>query len=177
MADDPVITYKVDPGQVLQKALEKALEQVHDLTPAFNLITIDWFRSNAAIFTLKGPGKYIDLAPDSGMSKYDYKKAKLKAVGFIYPILKRTGVLESSITDPTDSNSVHLILNGNTLILGTKVPYAHFLQDGTKHMPPRPVIFTNGEQSSPSDQYNRSGAWKQIIQNYVKQVTAKVGEK
>ena len=175
MADSP-ITFKVDPNKELQKVIKEAIGSFKDLSIVFKLITNDWFKSNRAIFTLKGPGKYTDLAPDSGRSTYDYKTAKEKAVGFVYPILKRSGLLAASITDPTDTNSVNLILNGTTLVLGTKVPYAHAHQDGTKRLPIRPVIFTNGEQSSPDDMYNRNGAWIKIVQDYALQMSAKVGK-
>lgn len=165
---ETVIKYRVDPGAVLDAALKEALASVKDLTIPYTLITKDWFRSNNAIFTLKSPGRYADLSKD-------YKKAKQKAVGFIYPILKRSGVLASSITDPGDLNSINLIINGDTLILGTKVSYAHYHQFGTKVLPVRPVIFTNGEQSATDDMYNRSGAWAKILKDYVLQVTSKVG--
>ncbi len=169
MSDDSPIKFKVDPGAVLQNALKIALQSVQDLTIPYRLITNDWFRSNRAIFTLKGPGKYTDLSEK-------YKIQKQKAVGFVYPILKRSGLIEKSITDPSDPNSINLIINGSTLILGTKVSYAPYHQFGTKTLPVRPVIFTNGEQSSPNDMYNRSGAWAKIITDYVLQVSAKVGK-
>ncbi len=164
-----VIKFQVDPGAVLQEAIKAALKEVNDLTIPFTLIAKDWFKSNRAIFALSGPGKYVDLTEK-------YKKHKLKAVGFVYPILKRTGILEQSIVDAGDTNSINLILNNRTLLLGTKVPYAGYHQFGTKHLPIRPIIFTDGEQSASNDDFNRSSAWVQIINNYVIQVTAKIGK-
>lgn len=162
------VKFEVD-ARELTAALKQAIDDVKDLTVPLTLITKDWFQSNKAIFTLKGPGKYVDLSEK-------YKKAKQKKVGFVYPILRRSGLLESSITNPADTNSINLIINGQTLILGTKVSYAAYHQFGTKHLPVRPVIFTNGEQSAPDDQFNRLGAWKQILTSYVLQKTKNIGK-
>lgn len=168
---DQVVSFQVDPGKALQSALNEALKEVQDLTVPLISITRDWFKSNKAIFTLTGTGKYIDLSEK-------YKEQKQRAVGFVYPILKRSGLLEDSITNPSSSNSVNLIINGKTLILGTTVPYAAAHQFGTKYLPVRPVIFTNGEQSvgGDNDQFNRSGAWVKIIQDHVLRKAAKLGK-
>lgn len=171
MASESPIQFQVDPGKVLQTAIERALQEVKDLSVPFTLITRDWFQSNKAIFTLQGPGKYVDLSER-------YKKQKQKAVGFIYPILKRSGLLADSITLPGDKNSINLIINGVTLVLGTSVKYAPYHQFGTKYLPVRPVIFTSGEGSvgGDNDQFNRSGAWAKILMDYVLQVSSKVGK-
>ncbi|HVH96869.1 MAG TPA: hypothetical protein VM682_08000, partial [Bacillus sp. (in: firmicutes)] len=164
-----------DAGKQFQKAIDDALKKVNDLTIPFTLITKSWFKGNSFIFDLKGPGKYTDLAPDSGMSKYNYKARKMKMVGFVYPILKLFGVLESSLTEPGDSNAIAVITNGTTLTLGTKVPYAQYLHTGTKHMPMRPVIIIGAEQSGPIDPNNRQQAWIAQIQDYVLKASANVG--
>lgn len=174
MADDSPIRYNVDPNKELQAAIKEAMGAFKDLSIPFKLITNDWFKSNKAIFTLKGPGKYTDLS-----EKYaDYKRKKL---GSEYPILRFSGLLAKSVTEPKDPNSINLILNNNTLVLGTTVPYAHYHQFGTKvksieRLPIRPIIFTNGEQSSPDDKYNRNGAWIKIVKDWALQMSEKVGK-
>src|SRR5688572_19842345 len=107
MAD--IVSFKVDPDKQFQTAVKDALKQVKDLTIPFTLMTKSWFQGNKAIFALKGPGKYTDLSDA-------YKIQKKNAVGFIYPILRRSGVLEKSLTVPGDSNAISIILNKNTLV-------------------------------------------------------------
>lgn len=112
-------------------SVREAQRTVGDLTIPLTEIGQDWMRTNQTIFTLSGPGPWKDLSggragrnaktgryqsPNSG-----YKAQKLKKWGFIYPILKASGALERSITQPGDPNSLFEIINGETLILGTKV--------------------------------------------------------
>lgn len=152
----------------LQAALKKAGAKVSDLSTPFKLITESWYRSNRAIFNLKGPGKYADLKPD-------YKKAKQREYGFVYPILKATGRLERSMVDPSGSEGVRQVINKKALFLGTKVPYAGFLQQGTRRMKARPVVLIGSEQVSPPGLNRRLEAWIAIIEDYVEQVHKKEG--
>jgi phage gpG-like protein len=163
-----VTKYTVDPDKDFAKAISEALKECDDLTVPLTLIAKSWFKSNKAIFQLKGPGKYTDLSEN-------YKKQKKKAVGFIYPILRRSGVLEESITNPTDSNSINLIINKNTLILGTKVPYASKHQFG-EGVPRRPFVLIGAEQTGPEEFNQRRAAWIKTIQTHVLQVSGKLGK-
>ena len=163
-----VVKYSVDPDKEFQQAIRDAIGQVDDLTLPFQLITKSWFRSNKAIFSLKGKGKYQDLTPN-------YKKQKQKAVGFIYPILRRSGRLEGSITDPSSKDAVNLIINKKTLILGTKVPYGAPHQLGLK-VPKRPFLLIGGEQTAPDEINRRRDAWISTLESYVLQVSEKVGK-
>jgi phage gpG-like protein len=164
-----VTNYQVDPDKEFQKAIKQALTEVKDLTIPFTLITKSWFKGNRAIFALKGPGKYADLTEN-------YKKQKQAKVGFVYPILRRNGALERSITDAGDSNSINYIINKSTLVLGTKVPYGPAHQFGTKVLPKRPFILLGAEQVSPPDLNRRREAWIAIIQDYVLQVSGKFAD-
>lgn len=164
-----MVNYQVDPDKKFQAAITAALKEVSDLTIPYTLITKSWFKGNRAIFALKGPGKYVDLTPG-------YKKQKKKAVGFVYPILRRSGALERSITEPGDPASISLIINKTTLILGTKVPYGKYHQFGTKRLPKRPFILVGAEQVSPPDLNRRREAWLQIISDYVMQASRKFGD-
>ena len=165
---DSIVTYSVDPDKAFQKAIKDAIKDVQDLTVPFTLITKSWFKSNRAIFALKGPGKYVDLTEK-------YKLEKQKKVGFIYPILKRSGLLEKSITVPGDSNSISYIINKNVLVLGSKVPYGAAHQFGTKFLPIRPFIFVGAEQTAPEEINQRRDAWIATLRDYVLQVSSKVG--
>ena len=139
------VDYKVDPTGSFKKALRKAGKISSDLRVPFKLITMSFYRTNKVLFTLKSKGPFDDLSNN-------YKEEKAEKYGFIYPILKATGALERSITNPTDSNTVASVLNKTTLILGTKLtskkgaPYPAFLQFGTKFMPARPYLVVGTEK-------------------------------
>lgn len=162
------VKFKVDVDQKLKKAIDKTLKDVQDLTIPFGLITQSWFKSNRAIFALSGPGKYPDLSER-------YKKQKKKAVGFIYPILRRTGRLESSITDPSDTDAISLIINKRSLILGTKVPYASNHQMGLG-VPVRPMVLFGPEQVSPPGINRRVDAWVKILEEFALAKSKEIGK-
>lgn len=151
----------------LQATLKAAREQISDFTIPFKLIGQQWFKSNRAIADLKSPGKYQDLSPA-------YKKAKQRSWGFIYPILKASGRLLSSITSP-GSESINLIINKQTLLLGSTVPYGIYHQLGTAKMPARPWILIGAEQTAPPELNNRKDAWLAIINKYVSDIITKNG--
>lgn len=154
---ESLISFVVDPDNKFKDAMQKASKDVSDLSIPLTLISREWFKSNRALFALKSPGKFTDLSPST-------KKEKEPEV---YPILRRSGVLESSITDPTDQSAVSLIINRLTLIMGTKVEYAPFLHFGTKKMPSRPFVMIGAEQTGPEEFNVRKEIWINIIQDYV----------
>lgn len=167
---DESFSIVVDPDKQFRDFLARSAQKVGNFTIPFTLITKDWFKSNRAIFALAGPGKYDDLSEK-------YKDQKQKAVGFIYPILKRSGKLEQSLTNPGDSASIAQIINKTILILGTKDRTAVWHQGGTKKMPARPPVLLGAEQVSPPELNRRRDAWYKIIESYVEQVLAKEGAK
>lgn len=168
------ISIVVDPDKKFQALIERAGKVTGDLTIPFTLITKDWFKSNKAIFSLKGKGKYADLSPA-------YKKQKMRAVKFIYPILKRSGLLATSLTEAGSTGSVSEIFttpSGQGLLLGTRVtnkegaPYPIYLQRGTLNedksvkMPARPFVFIGAEQTD--DKLNRRReAWVKIFEKHI----------
>lgn len=188
--------YIVDPGEVIQDAIAKALEQISDLTLPFNLITRSWFKTNKSIFILKSAGLYAELGGmnpkevKAGQKLTNRKRAenrKEDEVGFIYPILKRHGLLEKSMTNPSDSNAVSFILNKQFLVLGTKAKsvdgylYPAALQAGSKFFKPRPHIIVGLEQvspkySTPAKGNTRGAAWAALISGYVIDMTSTFAE-
>lgn len=156
----------VDPGKKLQDKLKKLQRKSDDLTIPLTLITKDWFKSNRAIFALTGPGKYEDLSDG-------YKKSKRRDVGFVYPILRRSGDLERSLTLPGDKSSIAQIINKKVLILGTSDRTAVFHQAGTKKMPSRPPVLLGAEQVSPPGINRRTEAWVKILEDYFTQMLGK----
>ncbi len=167
-----VVKFQVDPDQEFQKAVLKARGEVGDLTIPFTLIAKSWFQSNSFIFKVTGSsGKYVDLSAK-------YKAWKLRTAKFIYPVLRLSGDLEKSITDATDKNAISIIINKRSLFLGTKVPYAGWLQEGTKNkdgsvkMPARPPVLIGAESVAPSGLNTRRDLWIKTIADYVVKKTA-----
>lgn len=156
----------VDPQSKLREFLSEAYQKMGDLTVPLQLIAQQWFKSNAAIFTLQGPGGYVDLTEL-------YKKFKTKHLGSPYPILKLSGQLEASITNPGDANAISQIINKVSLTVGTRVQsaagasYAYFLHNGTSKMPARPVVLFGNEQVAPQALNNRIESWRQILSKWV----------
>ena len=160
--------YEVDPDGKFSAAILEALKKVSDLRIPFNLIANSWFKSNRAIFSLKGPGKYDDFKNERS------REQKIRAVGFDYPLLKRKGLLESSITDKNDPSAIKII--GKTeMELGSSVSYGPYHQFGTKNMSARPFILIGSEQVAPSGINNRQLAWIQQVNDYVLQATKEAG--
>lgn len=162
------IELKVDPDGRLKNAVKDAIAKVGDLTIPLKAITRSWFKSNRAIFELKGPGKYTDLAEST-------KKQKTKVLGTPYPILRLTGRLESSLTQAGSSDAISSIIGKNALILGTAVPYGIYHQSAAPRskLPFRPFIFLGAEQTAPTPLHNRRENWIKILTDHVEQVATK----
>ncbi len=152
----------------IQAVIQKAREEINDLTIPFKLIAQSWFKTNRALLDLKSPGKYEDLSPK-------YKIQKVRKWGFVYPILKASGRLLGSITTP-GAESINLVINKRTLLLGSTVPYGIYHQLGTKNMPARPWILVGTEQTAPAELNRRKDAWILLINDYVRQVIQKRGK-
>jgi phage gpG-like protein len=88
-------------------------------------------KSSKANFILKGSGQYAPLS-----KRYAKSKSRIKPNA---PILVFSGRLGNSIVGQT-SDSI-LKITPDSLTLGTRVPYARFLDEGTKKMPARKPLF------------------------------------
>lgn len=166
------IKFAFDPDSEFSKKLDEVYTATGDLTIPLGLMAAQWYKGNNSIFALKGPGRYEDLSDK-------YKKSKMKAVGFIYPILMRTGRLADSITDESSAEAIHRIYNKNTLILGTRTPYAIYHQSDLprKKIPYRPFLFVGVEQIAPNDiQQNRLKNWMKTLDSYMSSVLKKLGK-
>ena len=158
-------SYVVDNDRRFRDAIKRAKKVTDDLRVPLTLIAKDFHTSEKAIFALKGPGQYPDLS-------LRYKKTKQKAVGFIYPILRRTGRLEGSLVDPTHPDSISEIINKDTLFLGTKVPYGIFHQSDRPRskIPLRKFLFIGPEapRFAKGDALKgRAQRWLQIMNRFV----------
>jgi len=169
--------YDVDPDNRLANAIKRAVRDLGDLTEPFQLMTREWYKGNVSIFdkNRQGPGKYADLSPR-------YKRRKQRKWGFTYPILRASGKLADSMTNPTHSDSIAVIVNKRELHLGTKVKskknhaYGASLHFGTRKMPARPFALIGGEQVATKQVNQRRENWINLINDWVRQVSEKVAE-
>lgn len=159
-----MVSVEIANKEAFNRGLERARNSVSDLRVPLNLIAIDFYKSQKSIFdsNRKGPGQYADLSQA-------YKAAKMKEVGFVYPILKRTGLLEESVTNAASTNGGYVIINKDTLVFTTRVPYAEYLQNGTSKMPARPFFLVGPEapRYATSQMQGRMGRWLNILNDFV----------
>lgn len=154
--------------------MTKVAKEVEDLRVPLAIISKQWFKSNNAIFSLSGYGKYAKFSSQ-------YESQKVKKYGGI-KVLRASGKLQKSLTSPSDRFAVNQILNKKILIVGTKVvskngaPYAIYLQNGTKSMPARPPVLFGNEQVAPSSTNNRIKIWEQTLLDYALKKSVSMGK-
>ena len=182
---DPIISFIPQNDKEFKALLDKVGKQVSDFRVPFGLIANHFYRGNKKIFLLKGPGLYPvlggfnpgDTVNFRGNTVTKQKKAetlKKEQVGFIYPLLKRRGDIQKSLTSKNDKGA-EFFVGRNTLIMGTKVPHAKFHQSDSprKSLPQRKLVFIDGgpaETSKDALISGRAQAWANIIRDYVAQV-------
>jgi hypothetical protein len=184
------VSYKVENDKAFQKLIDSAFKETRDLTIPFRQIVRAFYQSRKAIFKLKGPGAYPDFKgpkvqetwknpgrPEQRTRKGEltaYQNLKLKQVGFLYPLLKSSGTLEKSITNPSDTNAEQKI-DATSLTIITKVPYANYHQQdnpdlGDAVIPTRKFFFIGGETSQSNRDIER---YTKIINDHIVKVLAK----
>ena len=173
-------SYSVDNDKKFRGALKKASEVSQDLRVPFGLILKDFYKSEQAIFKLKGPGKY---PPFKGAKDVDgktrYQKAKVKAVGFDYPLLVRTGALSASVLGPNNRGSIANIAP-LSLIFGTSIKYGiyHQSDDARSKIPLRKFLFIGPEAPTfaTDEQQGRLRRWQGYIQDHIERAAKKALE-
>lgn len=175
--------------------LANASQVSQDLRVPFGLISRDFYRSEKAIFQLKGPGQFppfqqgglgrhsrVQYAQDGvgvkrlapgkeyDLSKTPYQKRKLKKFGFDYPLLVATGKLAASMTNPNAAGSVNIITN-LSLVIGTTVAYGiyHQSDDPRRKIPLRKFVFIGPEAQrfATSDQMGRLERWMNYLNDHI----------
>lgn len=131
------VSYNVDNDKAFRNALNKAIKQVDDLRFPMGEISRDIFKTTKQNFTLKGDGRYPSLSDK-------YAKYK-KSINPNAPILVFSGRLRDSVTG-TGSDETIRNIGKQSLVQGTKVPYASFIQSGTRKMPERKFLFIDDAQ-------------------------------
>jgi phage gpG-like protein len=142
-----------------KRLLVEARGKAMDLRLPLTLIGRSLYKWTALeIFGLSGPGKFVDLRPK-------YKAWKEKHLHFAYPILKASGRLETSLTQPGGENILRFP-NATTLEWGTSVPYGiyHQSESPRKKMPRRPFLLVTDA---------RLLQWRNILQSHLHQSFAK----
>jgi phage gpG-like protein len=178
------VSYKFENDLAFQKLIDTAFKETRDLSIPFRQILRVFYQSRKAIFKLKGPGAYPDFKgpkvaetwknpgrPDQRTRNGNlsaYQNAKLKRHGFIYPLLKASGRLEDSITNPSSPDAKQEI-DAISLTIITQVPYANYHQQdnpdlGDKVIPTRKFFFIGGETSQSNRDIER---YTKIINDHI----------
>jgi hypothetical protein len=173
-------SYSVDNDRKFKGAIKRASEVSTDLRIPFGLILSDFYKSEQAIWKLKGPGKYPvfkgPLNPKTG--KTAYQSAKIKKVGFDYPLLVRTGSLAASLSGPSNKGSISKITN-LSLVFGTSIPYGiyHQSDEPRTKLPLRKFLFIGPEAPSfaTSEQQGRLERWQGYMQDHIERTIRKAG--
>jgi phage gpG-like protein len=179
-------SYIVDNDRRFQRAIDRAMLEVQDLTVPFKQISQDFYRSQKSIFQLKGPGQYPDIggfnrnervgAKTRGQLAAERKRAR---VGFVYPLLKSSGLLAESVTSSKSAYSL-LEIGKKNMVIGTTVPYGVYHQsDGPRRrIPQRKFLFIGPEapQFANSDQMGRAERWLNYINDFVLAKMGAIGE-
>ena len=178
-------SYSIKNDQAFNAALQRAKKAVSDLRIPFELIAIDFYKSQKAIFSLKGPGQYPDfggfkpnatgaIVNGQKVSRRDlYKSRKKKAVGFDYPLLVgKSKRLKTAASIKGGAGNI-TIVSKQSLTMGVddkSVPYAKYHQSDKprKKLPQRKFLFIGPESSfANSEQKGRLQRWLQIFRTNV----------
>lgn len=115
------------PVEKVEQGLSHRLAAISDLRDFYNLVARPiLIRDIEEIFQRQGSPRWALRKPTKPPTTH--------------PLLRRTGRLYNSLTKPGGENIS--IATKDTFTFGTSVPYARYLEGGTKHMPARPILGT-----------------------------------
>lgn len=162
-------SYNIRNDRAFQAALERARRVTGDLRLPFTLIAKDFYKSQRAIWDLKGAGQYPDLAESTKIRRKSMKRPGATNVN--YPILLgETGDLRDSMTNPKDPNTI-LEIGKTDLTIGTKVPYGIYHQSDSPRskIPLRKFLFIGPEapKFAVGDLSGRPERWLKTLNDYV----------
>lgn len=172
-------SYTIENDDKLRAALKDASDVVTDFRLPFGLILKDFYKSQQAIFKLSGPGQYPPFQgkknPATGHTRY--QDAKIKKVGFDYPLLVRTGKLAQSLLGPSNPGSISNITK-LSLSFGSSVWYGIFHQsdEPRSKIPLRKFLFIGPEapRFATSEQQGRLQRWLGYIDDHLTRELGKV---
>jgi phage gpG-like protein len=161
-------SYSIENDQKFKTMLKNASDVSTDLRVPFGLILMDFYKSERAIFQLKGPGQYPDFKNGGARSKY--AEMKQKKVGFKYPLLYSSGSLAASLTGPNNKGSISFIGKAS-MYFGTSIPYAIYHQSDKvrSKIPLRKFLFIGPEakQFATNEQMGRLQRWLAILNDHI----------
>ncbi len=171
---EPFVSYSIENDAAFKAGIKRAQEVVSDLRVPYGLILRDFYKSQQSIFSLKSEGQYPPFQNKSGGKVVDgktpYQRAKLKAVGFDYPLLVRSGALAASLLGPSNKGSISAI-GPVSMVWGTSISYAIYHQSDKprKKIPLRKMLFIGPEakQFATSEQVGRLQRWLNILNDHV----------
>lgn len=161
---ESVTSYIIENDKDFNLAIDRLAKVTNDFRIPFGLIAKEFYQGNKKIFNLKSAGKYPDLSEK-------YKVTKQRQVGFVYPILVKSGRLASSLVNPGDPETIRNI-SKTGLELGSEVPYLKFHQSDKPRtkIPLRKAVFIDGgpfETSVGASTSGRRQAWLNILNQYI----------
>lgn len=115
------------PTENVEQGIENRLAALADLRDFYNLVARPiLIRDIQEIFERQGSPPWQLRKPTTPPTTH--------------PLLRRSGRLYNSLTKPGGENIS--IATKDTFTFGTSVPYARYLEGGTKRMPARPILGT-----------------------------------
>ena len=178
---EPIISFIAENDDQFKASIKRLETQVSDMRIPFGLIGNDWYKSNKIIFGLKSKGLYTDFGgfkPNDIIGRKTRrqiaKERKQSEVGFVYPLLKRSGALANSLTNKNDSLTEYYV-GRKTLVMGTNVSYAKYHQSDKPRsiLPQRKVVFISGGPNEPARDSAITGRlerWLDIMNDYLSRV-------
>lgn len=182
---DAIISFIPENDEAFKRGLKRLAQATDDFRIPFGLIGRHWYRGNKKIFGLASRGLYPGFGGFKPSEKIQFKGqpttrreaaevTKSEEVGFIFPLLKRSGALEASLSSRSAKGAV-FFAGKHDLLMGTKIGYAIFHQSDKKRftLPQRKVIFISGgpaEKAKDSVVSGRREAWLNLINDHINQI-------
>jgi phage gpG-like protein len=141
-------TYALNPESV-EKALAGFQESLADQAPALARVADDFREMIGQQFASEGRA---EGTPWPELSPATLRRRRART-----PILYKTGALLRSLGEPGAAGHVEE-LEGYSLTLGSRLPYALYHQTGTRRLPARPIIVLSGA---------RSERWTEIVRQQI----------
>lgn len=180
------VSYEISNDKAFEAKLKEAGKIVSDLRIPLSQIAFDFYKSQKAIFNLKGPGQYPDFKGLKVKSTWKrpgnpaartrdgnltaYQNAKKKRFGFVYPLLKATGDLSDSVLGPSNKGSIY-ILKDRSITIGSSIEYGQYHQQDLrpgKKIPMRKFLFIGPESSPvPDKTRGRLDRWVKIMDRFI----------
>lgn len=131
-------TFEAYGDKLIKRELLDMGDRSLDVRPAFRLIADDFREYEAARFDSRGEGTW---RPDALTTIAEKVRKHMDP-----RVLHATLALRNSLTKHLAPGSYSRVFT-NFMLFGTSVPYAHFLQTGTRKMPSRkPLGFTEPQK-------------------------------